>query len=76
MEKSVTEGELFLRERGSAEFPPKQFTRGDRFFYLYRMSHARYFFLHTFNAHNICVYLYNQNVSPFAEMLTLIKIIF
>jgi hypothetical protein len=37
-----------LRERGSAEFPPKQFTRGDRFFYLYRKFHARYFFLYTF----------------------------
>lgn len=53
MEMSVIEGELFLgelflQEQGSAEFLSKQITRGDRDVYLYRISHAKYFFLHIF----------------------------
>jgi hypothetical protein len=31
---------------------PKQFTRGYRLFYLYQMSHARYFLLHTVHCLN------------------------
>jgi hypothetical protein len=76
MEKSVTEGELFCGNEALQSSRQNSLPEVTDFSILTECLTQDTFSCILFTAHNICVYLYNQNLFSHSEMLTLIKIIF